>query len=197
MRIWLDPERLKARGLTTNDVVSAIREQNVQVAAGQIGAPPAPMGLDFQYTVNTLGRLSTVEEFESMILKVDGSRIVRVRDVARVELGAQAYNWYVQLNGKPSIGLAVYQLPGANALEIAAAIEEAMDEMATRFPDGLEYTIAYDSTRAIEASIAEVVVTLFIAVLLVVFTVYVFLQDFGRRSSQRSRSRSRFSAPSA
>ena len=178
MRIWLDPERLKARGLTTNDVVSAIREQNVQVAAGQIGAPPAPMGLDFQYTVNTLGRLSTVEEFESMILKVDGSRIVRVRDVARVELGAQAYNWYVQLNGKPSIGLAVYQLPGANALEIAAAIEEAMDEMATRFPDGLEYTIAYDSTRAIEASIAEVVVTLFIAVLLVVFTVYVFLQDF-------------------
>ena len=178
MRIWLDPERLKARGLTTNDVVSAIREQNVQVAAGQIGAPPAPMGLDFQYTVNTLGRLSTVEEFESMILKVDGSRILRVRDVARVELGAQAYNWYVQLNGKPSIGLAVYQLPGANALEIAAAIEEAMDEMATRFPDGLEYTIAYDSTRAIEASIAEVVVTLFIAVLLVVFTVYVFLQDF-------------------
>ncbi len=178
MRIWLDPERLKARGLTTNDVVSAIREQNVHVAAGQIGAPPAPTGLDFQYTVNTLGRLSTVDEFESMILKVDGGRILRVRDVARVELGAQAYNWFVQLNGKPSIGLAVYQLPGANALEIAAAIREAMDEMATRFPDGLEYKVAFDSTRSIEASIAEVVETLFIAVLLVIFTVCIFLQDF-------------------
>ena len=92
MRIWLDPERLKARGLTTNDVVGAIREQNVQVATGQIGAPPSPMGLDFQYTVNTLGRLSTVEEFEDMILKVDGSSLLRLGDVARVELGAQAYN---------------------------------------------------------------------------------------------------------
>jgi len=178
MRIWLDPERLKARGLTTNDVVNAIREQNVQVAAGQIGAPPSPTGLDFQYTVNTLGRLSSVEEFSDMIVKVDGSRMVRVRDVARVELGAQAYNWYVQLNGQPSIGIAIYQLPGANALEIAAGIREAMDEMATRFPAGLEYVIAYDATRAIEASIAEVVETLFIAILLVVFTVYIFLQDF-------------------
>ena len=178
MRIWLDPERLKARGLTTNDIVRAIREQNVQVAAGQIGAPPAPMGLDFQYTVNTLGRLSTVEEFEDMILKVDGSRLLRVRDVARVELGAQAYNWYVQLNGKPSIGMAIYQLPGANALEIADGVTAAMDEMATRFPDGLEYTVAFDSTRAIDASIAEVIETLFIAVFLVILTVYIFLQDF-------------------
>ena len=177
MRIWLDPERLKARGLTTNDVVGAIREQNVQVAAGQIGAPPSPMGLDFQYTVNTLGRLSTVEEFNDMILKVDGSSLLRVRDVARVELGAQAYNWYVQLNGKPSIGISIYQLPGANALEIADGVTAAMDELATRFPPGLEYTIAYDSTRAIDASIAEVVETLFIAILLVVLTVYIFLQD--------------------
>ena len=177
MRIWLDPERLKARGLTTNDVVGAIREQNVQVAAGQIGAPPSPMGLDFQYTVNTLGRLSTVEEFEDMILKVDGSSLLRLGDVARVELGAQAYNWYVQLNGQPSIGMAIYQLPGANALEIASGVTAAMDEMATRFPEGLEYTVAFDSTRAIDASIAEVVETLFIAIFLVILTVYVFLQD--------------------
>ncbi|TDI47848.1 MAG: hydrophobe/amphiphile efflux-1 family RND transporter, partial [Acidobacteria bacterium] len=177
MRIWLDPERLKARALTTNDVVRAIREQNVQVAAGQIGAPPSPMGLDFQYTVNTLGRLSTVEEFEDIILKVDGSSLLRLSDVARVELGAQAYNWYVQLNGQPSIGMAIYQLPGANALEIADGVTAAMDEMATRFPDGLEYKIAFDSTRAIDASIAEVIETLFIAMFLVILTVYVFLQD--------------------
>ena len=135
------------------------------------------MGLDFQYTVNTLGRLSTVEEFEDMILKVDGSSLLRLGDVARVELGAQAYNWYVQLNGQPSIGMAIYQLPGANALEIASGVTAAMDEMATRFPQGLEYTVAFDSTRAIDASIAEVVETLFIAIFLVILTVYVFLQD--------------------
>ena len=178
MRIWLDPERLKARNLTTNDVAQAIREQNVQVAAGQIGAPPAPSGQDFQYQVSTLGRLSNVEQFENMIVKVEDGRLLRVGDVARVELGAQAYNWYVQLNGKPSIGLGVYQLPGANALSIADGIRSAMEELETRFPEGMEYHIAYDSTRAIEASIAEVVETLFIAMILVIFTVYIFLQDF-------------------
>jgi len=178
MRIWLDPERLKARGLTTNDVVAAIREQNVQVAAGQIGAPPAPSGQAFQYTVNTMGRLTDVAEFEDMILKVEEGRILRVRDVARVELGAQAYSWYVQLNGEPSIGIALYQLPGANALQVAAGVRTAMAELETRFPQGLLYKIAYDSTRSINASIAEVIETLFIAVLLVIFTVYIFLQDF-------------------
>ena len=182
MRIWLDPERLKARGLTTNDVVSAIQEQNVQVAAGSIGAPPAPTGQAFQYTVNTMGRLSDVSEFEDMILKVEsspqGTRILRVRDVARVELGAQAYSWYVQLNGQPSIGIAVYQLPGANALQVAQGIQTAMGELATSFPEGLDYAVAYDSTRSINASIDEVIETLFIAILLVIFTVYIFLQDF-------------------
>jgi len=181
MRIWLDPERLKARGLTTNDVVSAIQEQNVQVAAGQIGAPPAPSGQAFQYTVNTMGRLTDVAEFEDMILKVEssdqGTRILRVRDVARVELGAQAYSWYVQLNGEPSIGISLYQLPGANALEVAEGARAVMEELSARFPQGLDYTIAYDSTRSINASIAEVIETLFIAILLVIFTVYIFLQD--------------------
>ena len=177
MRVWLDPDRLKARGLTTNDVISAIREQNVQVAAGQIGAPPSPSGQSFQYTVNTMGRLSDVEQFENMILKVEEGRLLRVRDVARVELGAQAYSWYMQLNGEPSIGMAVYQLPGANALEIADGIRTTMDELSQNFPEGLTYTIAYDSTRAITASIQEVVETLFIALLLVIFTVYIFLQD--------------------
>ncbi|MHC4776207.1 MAG: efflux RND transporter permease subunit, partial [Planctomycetota bacterium] len=172
MRIWLNPELLKSRKLTTNDVVEAIREQNVQVAAGQIGAPPSPAGQEFQYTVNAMGRLSDVEQFENIILKVgDQGEIVRVRDVARVELGAQAYNWYVQLNGKPSIAMGIYQLPGANALDVAAGIRSEMDRLAERFPEGLQYTIAYDTTRFITASIREVIITLFVAIVLVVLTV--------------------------
>ncbi len=178
MRIWLNPEKLKARGLTTTDVLEAVREQNVQVAAGQIGAPPSPPGQEFQYTVNALGRLSDVEQFENIILKVgaDG-RILRVRDVARVELGAQSYNWYAQLDGAPSIAMGIYQLPGANALDVADNVRAEMDRLAADFPEGLEYTIAYDTTRFIMASINEVLATLVIAVILVVLTVYIFLQD--------------------
>ncbi len=179
MRIWLDPNKLKARDLTTGDVVNAIKEQNVQVAAGQIGAPPSPPGQEFQYTVNTLGRLSDVDQFRNMILKVGrDSRVLRVRDVARVELGAQAYNWSVQLNGAPSIAIGIYQLPGANALAVANGIRAEMEQLAEAFPKGVEYTIAYDTTMFVKASIQEVVETLLIAVLLVILTVYVFLQDF-------------------
>ncbi|MHC4217591.1 MAG: efflux RND transporter permease subunit, partial [Planctomycetota bacterium] len=178
MRVWLDPDLLKARQLTTNDVVDAIREQNVQVAAGQIGAPPSPTGQEFQYTVNAMGRLTDVEQFENIILKVGAAgEIVRVRDVARVELGSQAYNWNVQLNGMPTIAMPIYQLPGANALEVADGIRAAMDRLAERFPEDLEYAIAYDTTRFITASIQEVISTLFVAIVLVVLTVYVFLQD--------------------
>ncbi|MEE8129805.1 MAG: efflux RND transporter permease subunit, partial [Vicinamibacterales bacterium] len=179
MRIWLNPNTLKARDLTTMDVLNAIREQNVQVAAGQIGAPPSPAGQEFQYTVNTLGRLSDVEEFENIILKVgEGGRLLRVRDVARVELGAQAYNWYAQLDGSPSIAIGIYQLPGANALDVASNVRTEMDRLAETFPEGLEYTIAYDTTKFITASLKEVLITLVIAIILVVLTVYVFLQDF-------------------
>ncbi len=178
MRIWLDPNKLKARGLTTNDVVDAIREQNVQVAAGQIGAPPGPAGQEFQYTVNTLGRLTDVKQFENMILKVGSEgRVLRVRNVARVELGAQAYNWSVQLNGAPSIAVAIYQLPGANALAVADGIRSEMEKLAKAFSPGLEYKIAYDTTMFVKASIREVITTLFVAVILVILTVYVFLQD--------------------
>ncbi len=185
MRIWLDPNQLKARGLTTDEVVAAIREQNVQVAAGQIGAPPSPPGQQFQYTVNTLGRLSEVEQFEEMIIKVGREgRVLRIRDVARVELGAQSYNWNVSFASQPkldepqpSIAVAIYQLPGANALEVAEGIRAKMKELKQGFPDGLDYRIAYDTTMFVRASIQEVVETLFIAVILVILTVYVFLQD--------------------
>ncbi len=179
MRIWLDPGRLKARNLTTDEVISALREQNVQVAAGAIGQPPNPAGLNFQYTITTLGRLETVQQFENIIVKTGGTgEIVRIRDVARVELGAQDYSWYVQLDGSPSVALAVYQLPGSNALAVADGVREALAELEQNFPEGLESVIAYDATRYIEASIDEVIKTLIIAILLVIFSVFIFLQDW-------------------
>jgi HAE1 family hydrophobic/amphiphilic exporter-1 len=179
MRIWLDPGKLKARNLTSDEVINALREQNVQVAAGSIGQPPNPEGLNFQYTISTLGRLETVQQFENIIVKTGAAEeIVRVRDVARVELGAQDYSWYVQLDGSPSVAIAVYQLPGSNALGVAEGVKQAMAELEPNFPEGLEAVIAYDSTLYIEASIDEVIETLIIAILLVIFSVFIFLQDW-------------------
>ena len=179
MRVWLDPELLKVRGLTTMDVIGAIREQNVQVAAGQLGAPPSPPGQEFQYTIKTLGRLSSAEQFGDIILKTqEDGRILRLADVARIELGSELYNWFVEYNGVPSVALGVFQLPGANSLEVADQIRAAMDELSRDFPEGLEHVVAFDPTLFISESISEVFYTLGFAVLLVVFTVYVFLQDF-------------------
>ncbi len=179
MRVWLDPELLRIRGLTTDDVASAIREQNVQVAAGQIGAPPSPPGQEFQYVVRTLGRLSTPDEFGDIVIKTDEEgRALRVKDVARVELGAETYDWYVELNGAPSIAMAIYQLPGANALDVASGVTAEMDRLARDFPEGLEYSIPYDTTLFISSSIKEVLTTLLIAMILVILSVYIFLQDF-------------------
>ena len=179
MRIWLDPDRMRARNLTTNDVVAAIREQNIEVAAGKIGEPPAPPGTAFQLTVNSRGRLSEVAEFENIIVKTgDDGRMTRVRDVARVELGAENYNLQALLDGKTAAVMAVYQLPGANAIAVADGINARLKELAAAFPEGLEYQIAYDFTEVIRASLKEVVVTLLITVALVVFTVYIFLQNF-------------------
>ncbi len=179
MRIWIDPNRLRARDLTTDDVVNAIREQNVQVAAGQLGQPPAPTGTPFQYTINSLGRLESVEQFEDIIIKTgDEGQILRLKDVARVELGGETYTQYATLNGQPTAAVAIYQLPGANALDLAKRIRETMGELETSFPAGIEWRIPFDTTRAVEASIAEVYETLFIAILLVFITIYVFLQDW-------------------
>ncbi len=179
MRIWLDPERLKARELTTNDVVSAIREQNVQVAAGQIGQPPVPEGQSFQYTINTLGRLSDVEQFENIIVKTaEQGRLTRVKDVARVELGAKLYDWRSLLNGKAAAAFAVYQLPGANALDVADMVRAKMAELSQSFPEGLAYAVPLDTTTFVRASIQEVVVTLFQAVALVFLVIFIFLQDW-------------------
>ena len=178
MRIWLDPQMLKARELTTDEVIASLRAQNVAVAAGQIGAPPNPAGLNFQYTVSTKGRLTTEEEFGSIIVKTGSSgEILRLRDVARVDLDALAYSWYAERNGKPAIALGIYQIPGSNALDVAKGVAEIMDELAKGFPADLEYDVLYDATAYISASIAEVVETLIIAIILVILTVYIFLQD--------------------
>lgn len=179
MRVWLNPDAMRARGLGTMDVVNAIREQNIEVAAGEIGGQPAPPGTDFQLTVNTLGRLSDVEQFEDIVVRTgDQGALTRVRDVARVELGAKSYSMFSKFNGKPATVLGVYQLPGSNAIEVAEGVEATMERLAESFPDDVEYVVAYDSTKIIRASMAEVVETLFITLILVIFTVFVFLQDW-------------------
>ncbi|MGA7877306.1 MAG: multidrug efflux RND transporter permease subunit [Desulfoferrobacter sp.] len=179
MRVWLDPDKLKARGLTTNDVVDAIREQNVQVAAGQIGQPPVPADQSFQYTINTLGRLSDVAQFEDIIIKTgEGTRITRVSDVARVELGSATYDVSSRYNGKPSAALAVFQLPGANALDVSRRIADKMEELGKGFPKDLEYDIPFDTTKFVNSAIWEVLLTLIIASLLVFLTIFIFLEDW-------------------
>lgn len=179
MRIWLDPELLKARNLTTSEVLAALQEQNVQVAAGKIGEKPNPAGLNFEYTITTLGRLAEVSQFEQIIVKRgEEGQLVRMKDIARIELGAQSYAWYSELDGAPAISMGIYQLPGSNALGVAQGITAALEELSVRFPQGLEYSVPFDATLYIQASIKEVVTSLVIAVFLVIFSVYIFLQDF-------------------
>lgn len=179
MRLWLDPEKLASRGLTGSDVVSAIEQQNAQVPAGQVGQPPAPAGQAFQYTINTLGRLAIPEQFADVILKTDDKgALVRVKDISRAELGALAYDQTCTLDGKPSVALSVYQLPGSNALETARRVKGKLDELKQRFPHDVVADIVYDTTPFIEESIHEVFKTLRDAVILVAVVMLVFLQSW-------------------
>ena len=179
MRLWLDPEKMHARSLTASDVVTAIQQQNTQVAAGQLGQPPVDSGQAFQITMSTLGRLTDVEQFAAMILKTDAQgRLVRLSDVANIELGAQAYDQVCTLDGRPSVALSVYQLPGSNALEVANRVRTRMEELKNRFPDGIDYDIVYDTTPFIDQSINEVFKTLRDAVILVAVVVLLFLQNW-------------------
>jgi multidrug efflux pump subunit AcrB len=179
MRLWLDPERMASRNLSANDVVEAIQQQNTQVAAGQIGQPPVSSGQVFQFTISTMGRLADPEEFAEMILKRDlNGGLVRLKDVARIELGAQGYDQTCRLDGKPSVALSIYQLPGSNALEVAQAVRTKMDDLKSRFPDGVDFAIVYDTTPFINESIAEVFKGLRDAVILVAIVVLVFLQNW-------------------
>ena len=179
MRVWLNPELLKARGITPDAVTAALRAQNVQVAAGQIGAQPNPGNLNFQYNVLTKGRLLTEEEFGNIVVKTgDTGEILYLRDVARIELGAQDYYWYAERNGSPAIAMGLYQTPGSNALTVLGGVLDLLDKAAADFPDDLEYEVTYNATEYIEASIAEVIETLLIAIALVIFVVWIFLQDW-------------------
>ncbi|SMP72298.1 hydrophobic/amphiphilic exporter-1, HAE1 family [Neorhodopirellula lusitana] len=181
MRIWLDPRKLKQRGLTTADVVAAIREQNVQVAAGQVGAAPAPEGTAYQLTVSARGRLATTTEFEDIIITAgEDGRALRVKDVARVELGGKDYTFDSRFDGQPSASIGIYQLPDANAITTASLLRDKMKELSesSNWPEGMVYQIPFDTTLFVEASITEVYKTLAVAVLLVVLVIYVFLQDW-------------------
>ncbi|HWK74635.1 MAG TPA: multidrug efflux RND transporter permease subunit [Povalibacter sp.] len=179
MRVWLDPDRIASRGLIASDVVRAIREQNVQVAAGVIGANPAPPGTEYQLNVTTSGRLITEEEFGNIIIKTlpDGS-ITTLKDVARIELGAGQYSLRSLLSNKPAVALPIALAPGANALELSDAVREKMKELSANFPEGLQYEIVYDPTVFVRDSIKAVVETLIEALLLVVIVVIVFLQTW-------------------
>ena len=178
MRVWLDPARLAARGLTAADAVRALREQNLQITAGQVGQPPAPAGQSFQISVRARGRLSEPQEFERIVLKSgeDGAAVL-LRDVATVELGAEDYASQLRFNGRAAIGIAVFQLPGANALEVDRLVRAEVARLATRFPPGLHYKIAFDPTVAVGESINEVLETLAMAIALVIAVIFLFLQD--------------------
>lgn len=180
MRVWLDPDRLASRNLTAIDVLKALQEQNVQVAAGRLGQPPSPPGEAFQLTIKAQGRLVNEQEFSNIIIKSDSESgaLTRVRDVARVELGAKNYEVGSYLDGKPSVTLAVFQLPGSNAVATAELIRERMDELKIQFPVGVDYRIVYDTTVFVEESIRDVVKTLLEAFVLVVIVVLIFLQDW-------------------
>src|SRR5437879_5400862 len=179
MRVWLDPDKLQSRNLTVGDVIRVLREQNVQVAAGQIGQQPVPKGQDFQYTLSTLGRLVDAEQFADIILKTgsDGE-VTYLRDVSRTDLAARNQDTLSRLDGKPSAGLGVFLLPGANALDTADDIKATMRDQESRFPKGLRYGIIYDTTPFIRESVNEVFNTLRDAVILVAIVILLFLQDW-------------------
>ncbi len=179
MRIWLDPEKLASRDMTAGDVLKALREQNVQVAAGRIGQPPVPQGIEFQYPINTLGRLLEPEEFGQIVVKTgERGQVTRLGDIGRVELGAKNSDVNSYLDGQPAITLAIFQLPGSNALATAESVRAEMDRIKTTFPDGVDYRIVYDTTVFVDESIHEVYKTLFEAFVLVFIVVLIFLQNW-------------------
>src|SRR6516162_5210485 len=157
MRVWLDPDKLSSRNLTAGDVIKSLREQNVQVAAGQIGQPPVPSGLDFQYTMGAQGRLAEPEQFSNIVIKTGSdAEVTYLRDVSRSELGARNQDTRCRMDGRPSVGMAIFQLPSANALDTAERVRAKMNELRTHFPQHLEYAIVYDTTPFINESVHEV-----------------------------------------
>lgn len=181
MRVWLDPDRLQARGLTPGDVINAIQQQSQEVAAGVIGMPPTPIGQNFQYNVNVTGRFKSAVDFENLVVKVDnrgGGRITRIKDIGRVELGAQTYGQAFKLDGAPAAGIGIFQLPEANAITVAQSVRSTMKQLAKSFPTGLVYSVPFDTTVFVRTSINEVYITLVEAGILVLLVILIFLQDW-------------------
>ena len=181
MRVWLDPKRLQTFGLTTADVLTAIQGQNVQVVAGQLGAPPVPEDQPFQFTINALGRLSDASQFEEIIIKTatgTAPQIVRLRDIARVDLSQQTFSNFSRFTGHKSTQIVVFALPEANAIAVADQVYKAMAEMSKKFPEGMKYAIRYDTTIFVREAISSVYQTLFIAGILVLIVILLFLQNF-------------------
>jgi multidrug efflux pump len=179
MRVWLDPQKLASRGMTAGDVVDALREQNVQVAAGQVGAPPAPGQASFQVAINTQGRLSTEQQFGDIVIRAGPEgQISHLRDVARIELGSDSYALRALLDNKQAIALPIFQRPGSNALQMADAVRTTMESLKKDFPQGVQYHIVYDTTGFVHESINAVIHTLIEAIILVVLVVVLFLQSW-------------------
>ncbi|MEX0735712.1 MAG: multidrug efflux RND transporter permease subunit [Steroidobacteraceae bacterium] len=178
MRIWIDPERASARGLSAGDIVNAIREQNVQVSAGSIGSPPTPDGSVLQVSVNAQGRLNSPEAFGEIVLKAEGDQLTRLKDVARVELGANSYAIRSLLNNEDAAAIAIFEAPGANTIELSQAIRDRMAELEQGFPDDVHWSVVYDPTMFVRESIASVITTLLEAIALVVIVVVLFLQTW-------------------
>lgn len=179
MRVWLDPHKLANKGITAQEVVTAINDQNIQVAAGQIGQAPLDKNQMFQMSVRAVGRLKKASEFENIIIRAgkDG-QLVRIKDVGRAELGAEDYQNVVRFRGKEAVGIGVFQRPGSNALEIATGVRAEMERLAKRFPPGMTHEFAFDTTRSVKESIKEVIITLLQAIGLVVLVIFLFLQSF-------------------
>ncbi|MBI1196774.1 MAG: multidrug efflux RND transporter permease subunit [Phenylobacterium sp.] len=179
MRVWLDPEKLASRGLTPGDVVAALREQNVQVAAGQVGAPPAPGQAGFQISINAQGRLESAEQFSDVVIRAgENGELTHLRDVARVELGSDSYALRALLDNQPAVAIPIFQRPGTNALKTAQEVEKTMKALSKDFPQGVQYHIVYNTTVFVHESINAVVHTLFEALILVVLVVVLFLQNW-------------------
>src|SRR3954471_8456467 len=177
IRVWLDPEKLKARGLTASDVTQALQQQSQQVAAGQLGGPPTQDSQPFQYTVTVAGRLSDPEQFADVIVKTgNAGEITRLSDVGRVELGAQSYGQIFKVNDRPAAGIAIFQAPGANALNVQTEVEKRMKELAREFPPGLVFEVPFDTTTFVDEAIKEVYKTLIEAALLVLVVILILLQ---------------------
>ncbi len=179
MRIWLDPDKITALGLTPQDIVNAVKSQNKQASVGKIGAAPTYKDQKVEYILTAKGRLDQVDEFENIVVKhrPDGT-LVYLKDVARVELGAEKYDWNALLNGKPAGMIGIFQLPGSNSLEIRKAVGEVMERLKSRFPDGISYAIPYDTTKYVEVAIKNVVINLITAILLVIAIIFIFLQSW-------------------